>query len=67
LRAASLAVIPPVLLVVSTGCQDESEATGPLGGRQIQVAQANRGAMRDLHQNHAPFQLWPETPNPDTL
>jgi hypothetical protein len=45
LRAASLAVIPPVLLVVSTGCQDESEATGPLGGRQIQVAQANRGAI----------------------
>lgn len=45
LRAASLAAIPAVLLVVSTGCNDESDATGPLGGRQIQAAQANLGAI----------------------
>jgi uncharacterized protein (TIGR02246 family) len=45
LRAASLAAIPAVLLVVTTGCNDESDATGPLGGRQIQAAQSNLGAI----------------------
>jgi hypothetical protein len=45
LRAASLAAIPAVLLVVSTGCNDESDATGPLGGHQIPAAQANLGAI----------------------
>jgi hypothetical protein len=45
LRAVSLAAIPAVLLVVSTGCNDESDATGPLGGRQIQAAQVNLGAI----------------------
>jgi uncharacterized protein (TIGR02246 family) len=45
LRAASLATIPAVLLVVSTACNDESGATGPLGERETQVTQANLGAI----------------------
>jgi uncharacterized protein (TIGR02246 family) len=45
LRAASLATIPAVLLVVSTGCSDESDPTGPLSGHQIPAAQANLGAI----------------------
>jgi uncharacterized protein (TIGR02246 family) len=44
-RAASLAALPALLLIVSTACNDESDATGPLGGRQIQPTQATLGAI----------------------
>jgi uncharacterized protein (TIGR02246 family) len=45
-RAASLAALPAVLLlIVSAACNDESDATGPLGGRHIQATQAALGAI----------------------
>jgi uncharacterized protein (TIGR02246 family) len=45
LRVGSLAAIPAVLLAVATGCNDESDATGPRGGHRIQAAEANLGAI----------------------
>jgi uncharacterized protein (TIGR02246 family) len=45
LRAASLAAIPAVLLVLSTACNDESDAIGPLAAPQTQAPEANLGAI----------------------
>jgi uncharacterized protein (TIGR02246 family) len=44
-RAASLAALPAVLLIASTACNDDSDATGPLGGRHTQATQATLGAI----------------------
>jgi uncharacterized protein (TIGR02246 family) len=46
LRAASLAAIPGLLLVVSTACNDGSDATGPLAPGHLNSApQADLGAI----------------------
>jgi uncharacterized protein (TIGR02246 family) len=45
LRAATFAALPAVLLTLSIACNEESDATGPLGGRQTQAPQAYLGAI----------------------
>jgi uncharacterized protein (TIGR02246 family) len=45
LRAASLAAIPAVLLVLSTACGEASDTTGPLAAHPPEAPQANLGAI----------------------
>jgi hypothetical protein len=45
LRAATFAALPAVLLTLSIACYEESDATGPLGGRQTQAPEAYLGAI----------------------
>ena len=45
LRAASSAAIAAVLLVLSTACNEESDATGPLAAPQPEAPQADLGAI----------------------
>ena len=45
LRAASLTALPALLLAISAGCSDESDATGPIAGRETETSAANLGAI----------------------
>lgn len=45
LRAVSLAALPVFLLAVSTACTDDSDATGPVTGRETQAPTADLGAI----------------------
>jgi uncharacterized protein (TIGR02246 family) len=44
-RAAKLAVIPGVLLALTTACKEESDAAGPLTAPQTQAPQASLSAI----------------------
>lgn len=45
LRSASLAALPALLLAVSAACNDESDATGPLVGRETQASEADLSSI----------------------
>jgi len=45
LRAVSLAALPALLLAISAACNDESDATGPVAGRETETTAVDFGAI----------------------
>lgn len=60
-RAATLAALPALLVAISAGCNEESDATGPVAAHATEASAANLGAIPTgpiLDIVHAATEAW---------